>query len=148
MPPGPYSPSRMFVSTMAPPSGVNESCDELTDPVVVLVEFEPCIALAAAPKRTSLPSMLPPGFVAVAVCVAPDGGEPRVAVRLERAARRAWAASRTRASRRRSPSPGAGRRPSSRSVNVRPKPISAAKYICRKLVKPLGFSNGWPELAL
>ena len=71
MPPGAVLAEQDVREHDAPPSGVNESCDEFTDPVVVLVELEPCIALAAAPKRTSLPSMLPPGFVAVAVCVAP-----------------------------------------------------------------------------
>ena len=135
------------MSTMPPPSGVNESCDEFTDPVVVLVEFDPCIALAAAPKRTSFPSRLPPGFVAVAFCDAPAAvicGLPLVSrscVPSMGSAQNASITAKTAQPCRLSPTIFP-------NVYVSPKAMRPAKYICRKFVRPFGFSNGWPELAL
>ena len=45
-----------------PPSGVNESCIELTEPFEAAVVAVAQSAELATPKRTSLPSMLPPGW--------------------------------------------------------------------------------------
>ena len=50
-----------------PPSGVNESCIELTEPFDAAVVAVAHSAELAMPKRVSLPSMLPPGCVAVVV---------------------------------------------------------------------------------
>ncbi len=50
-----------------PPSGVNESCMPLTAPQLASVVVVAKSAVDAIPKRTSLPSMLPPGCMAL-VC--------------------------------------------------------------------------------
>ena len=50
----------MFTSTTPPPNGVIESCEAITAPVDVPVVEAAKAALAGMPKRTSLPSMLPP----------------------------------------------------------------------------------------
>ena len=50
----------MFASGTRPPSGVNESCIELTAPHDVSVVTVANSAEAPMPKRHSLPSMLPP----------------------------------------------------------------------------------------
>ena len=47
-------------SAASPPKGVSESCMLLTDPVSAAVVMAVNILLRAGPKRTSLPSMLPP----------------------------------------------------------------------------------------
>ncbi len=44
-----------------PPSGVKLSCMAFTLPVVKVVVTPANSPLSAMPKRTSLPSMLPPG---------------------------------------------------------------------------------------
>ena len=62
-PPGEISPSFICVIGAAPPSGVNESCMQLTAPVDVPVVAPANRPHAAAPNRTSLPSMLPPDCV-------------------------------------------------------------------------------------
>ena len=43
-----------------PPSGVYESCIELTEPLLAAVVALAHSAEVAIPKRTSLPSMFPP----------------------------------------------------------------------------------------
>ena len=50
----------MLTSGTAPPSGVKLSCEELTAPVEVPVVEAAKRADAAAPNRTSLPSMFAP----------------------------------------------------------------------------------------
>ena len=51
---------------------MNESCIELTEPFDAEVVATAHSAELATPKRTSLPSMLPPGFVAVATGSVPS----------------------------------------------------------------------------
>ena len=50
----------MLTSGTAPPSGVNASCTPLTEPFDASVVTVAQRAVSAMPKRTSLPSMLPP----------------------------------------------------------------------------------------
>src|SRR6202451_1447124 len=57
----------MLIIGIIPPSGVKESCMELTQPQLVSVVTVANNAELATPKRTSLPSMFPPGCVALAV---------------------------------------------------------------------------------
>ena len=57
----------MFARGTRPPSGVNESCQPLTAPQLASVVTVAKSAVLAMPNRTSFPSMLPPGEVAVAV---------------------------------------------------------------------------------
>ena len=59
-PPKTISPSCMFTSGTRPPSGMNESCIELTAPHDVSVVTVANSAEAATPKRHSFPSMFPP----------------------------------------------------------------------------------------
>ncbi len=65
-PPKMTSPSEMLTSGISPPSGVNESCMPLTAPQLVSVVMVAHNAVLAMPKRTSLPSMLPPDCIALA----------------------------------------------------------------------------------
>ncbi len=59
-PPTMISPSCMLISGIMPPSAVNESCMALTAPQEAAVVMTANSAEATMPKRTSLPSMLPP----------------------------------------------------------------------------------------
>ena len=59
-PPMTISPSWMLNSGIMPPSAVKLSCIALTAPHDAAVVTTANRALAAVPKRTSLPSMLPP----------------------------------------------------------------------------------------
>ena len=59
-PPKITSPVMMFAIGTRPPSGVNESCMELTAPQEASVVTVANRAERAMPKRISLPSMLPP----------------------------------------------------------------------------------------
>ena len=63
-PPNTTSPSWTLSSGTRPPSGVYESCIEFTDPFEAAVVADAHSAESAMPKRTSLPSMLPPACVA------------------------------------------------------------------------------------
>src|SRR5262245_7217749 len=70
----------MLASGTSPPSGVNESCHELTAPQLASVVAVAKSAELAMPKRTSFPSMLPPDEVAVTDWSAPalvSNGLPR-----------------------------------------------------------------------
>ena len=91
-------------------------------------------AEASMPKRTSLPSMLPPACVALAALVDAERGEARVALLLEDRRRdrrrRRTAASSPPAP----PSPGAGRRPCGRRRSTAPPGSAKIDSICRKLV--------------
>ena len=59
----------------SPPSGVNESCMELTDPFDAAVVAVAQSAELAMPKRVSLPSMLPPGCIAEAAWSTPSASK-------------------------------------------------------------------------
>ena len=63
--------SIICASGTSPPSGVSESCMALTEPVVAAVVVATNSAVSAMPKRSSLPSMLPPGWVALICWSAP-----------------------------------------------------------------------------
>ena len=63
-PPKITSPNCIITSSTRPPSGVYESCIELTEPLEAAVVAVAQNAELAMPKRTSLPSMLPPGWSA------------------------------------------------------------------------------------
>ena len=62
-----------------PPSGVKESCIAFTAPHEAAVVTAANSAEAAMPKRTSLPSMLPPDCSALDAWSTPSGGEQRIA---------------------------------------------------------------------
>ena len=70
-PPKTTSPRAMLSIAMPPASGVRLSCDALTAPVEVSVVMVAHSAEAPMPKRTSLPSRLPPACVDVAAWSAP-----------------------------------------------------------------------------
>src|SRR6202789_836538 len=77
-PPNTTSPSMMFTSGTMPPSGVNESCIAFTAPQLASVVTVAYNAEFVMPKRTSLPSMFPPGCCALAVWSTPSSrGSPR-----------------------------------------------------------------------
>ena len=59
-PPKMTSPSLMSHIGTSPPSGVNESCIEFTEPLEAAVVAVAQMAELTGPKRTSLPSMFPP----------------------------------------------------------------------------------------
>ena len=87
-PPNTISPSAMLSIAMPPASGVRLSWLALTAPHdAAVVEFANT-AVCAMPKRTSLPSMLPPELPAVAACDRAGLGEVGVADVLERVDRR------------------------------------------------------------
>ena len=65
-PPKITSPSCMSHIGTSPPSGVKESCIELTLPLLAAVVAAAQIADWAMPKRASFPSMLPPGCSSLA----------------------------------------------------------------------------------
>ena len=71
-PPKITSPSCISAIGTSPPNGVNESCIEFTDPFDAAVVAVAQSAEDAMPNRASLPSMLPPMFVAVATGSAPS----------------------------------------------------------------------------
>ena len=100
-----------------PPSGVKESCIELTLPLEAAVVALAQMAELAMPKRVSLPSMLPPDCRAPARRRRPS---PRTRARplAPRRLRRPPAARRSRASRPARPSPAACRRPSRRTCST------------------------------
>ena len=66
-PPNTTSPSCIRNIGTMPPSGVYESCMELTEPLDAAVVAVAHSAEFAMPKRASLPSMLPPGCMSEAV---------------------------------------------------------------------------------
>ena len=59
-PPNTTSPSCISHIGTSPPNGVNEPCIEFTEPLEAAVVAADQSAEFAMPKRTSLPSMLPP----------------------------------------------------------------------------------------
>jgi len=66
-PPNTTSPSCIIHIGTKPPSGVNESCIELTEPFDAEVVAVAHNAELAMPKRVSLPSMFAPACVALVV---------------------------------------------------------------------------------
>src|SRR5438093_9906926 len=56
----------------SPPSGVKESCIELTEPFEAAVVAVAHIAELTMPTRTSLPSIFPPGCRSLAVVSTPS----------------------------------------------------------------------------
>ncbi len=66
------SPVCMLNSGTRPPSGVKLSCMLFTAPQLASVVTVANSADCAMPKRTSLPSMLPPGCAAVAAVSTPS----------------------------------------------------------------------------
>ena len=81
-PPGVTSPSRRFVSGTSPPIGVKLSWKAFTEPFDEPVVAPAHVPEAVGPKRTSLPSMLPPGWVAVTGLGHAGAVQLHVAVRL------------------------------------------------------------------
>ena len=89
MPPGVTSPSSMLNSGTSPAMGWALSCQELIAPVLVPVVAAMNRPPTAAPKRTSLPSMLPmfawstvvgnSGLPAYSTCIAPTAPTSRMA---------------------------------------------------------------------
>ncbi len=65
VPPGLTSPNIMLTSGTAPPSGSRLSWEQSTAPVEVPVVAEAKSPHSTGPKRVSLPSMLPPAWLAV-----------------------------------------------------------------------------------
>src|SRR5450759_2572429 len=127
-PPGDTSPSIMLSIAMPPDSGCSDSCMEFTAPVDVPVVAEAKIADHAGPKRCSLPSMLPPAASSQTISdMAPKARKPIA------------------------PAIAA---PCRRSLTISPyvygseKGMASSRTIWKRLVSPLGFSNGWEELAL
>src|SRR3982074_3968991 len=70
-PPGLTSPSFMCTSGTMPPAGVKLSCMQLTEPLDVPVVDAAHRPHALGPVRTSFPSALPPGELAVTDCLTP-----------------------------------------------------------------------------
>src|ERR1700704_1092522 len=70
-PPTITSPSWMLISGIMPPSAVNESCMALTAPQEAAVVITANRAEATMPKRTSLPSMLPPESPSACIALVP-----------------------------------------------------------------------------
>ena len=70
-PPGTTSPSIMLNKMTPPPNAVNESWKLLTAPHEVMVVVTAKIDESVMPKRTSLPSMLPPAWVVLTTWFAP-----------------------------------------------------------------------------
>ena len=78
-PPKMTSPSCMSHIGINPPSGVKESCMELTLPLVAAVVAVAQIADWAMPKRSSLPSMFPPGCESQACLIDAQCGQCGIA---------------------------------------------------------------------
>ena len=78
-PPNTTSPSCISTIGTMPPSGVKESCIALTAPHEAAVVMAANRPEASMPKRTSLPSMLPPACIALAAWSTPSGAEQRIA---------------------------------------------------------------------
>ena len=139
-PPGTISPSWISNSGIRPPIGRKLSCHALIAPVLVPVVTAENRPPAAEPKRMSLPSMLPraesmpagrSGLARTSLSIAIAAAPPTtMSITAKRA--QPW---------RRSPAI----RP---KVNVRPNGMMRMRNISNQLVKPLGLSKGWAELAL
>ena len=120
---------------------------ELTEPLEAAVVAVAHRAELAMPKRTSLPSMLPPDCSALAVWSTPCLARA-CAVLLGHARRPPAAARRSPSSPPAAPSPGACRRPSRRRCSTARPEISRIDSSSRKFESGVGFSKGWAELTL
>ena len=146
-PPKTTSPSCISTRGTAPPSGVNESCMPMTAPQDAAVVMAANKAVAAMPKRASLPSMLPPGCVALALWSAPSAassGLPCCSCEMTTTTattKMAVIAASTAQPWRGSPT----MRP---NMNTSAAGIRKIDSIWKKLVSADGFSYGWAELAL
>ena len=141
MPPGVISPSCMLNSGTSPLSGWAESWKELTAPVLVAVVMAMNRPPTAAPKRCSLPSMLPtpawatvsgnsglPANSRVIANTAPTRKMAAIAAKMVQPWR--WLLA---------------YRP---NVNVRANGTRRIANISSQFVSGVGLSNGWAELAL
>src|SRR5262245_11785517 len=131
----------MFASGTRPPSGVNESCQPLIAPQLASVVAVAKRAVLAMPKRTSLPSMLPPGDVSDAAMLAPADascGFPRASAQYATVTparnRNAMAAQ--------TAQPCFGEPVIRPSVYVRAEEIAKIPKMARKFVSGVGFSKG------
>ena len=119
-PPKITSPSCISHIGTRPPSGVNESCIALTEPLEAAVVAVAHSAELAMPKRVSLPSMLAPACSALGVSgrrrAACSAGLPACSAPTHSAS----STTNTASSRREWPSPGACRRPSCRTCSTAP----------------------------
>ena len=140
MPPGVISPSWMLNSGTRPAIGWRLSCIEMTAPVDVPVVMEANSADTPAPKRTSLPSRLPSAWStpagnsplpAASRCIAKTA-PPTSTIAMAAKIAQPW---------RRSPA----YRP---KVNVSANGTASIRIISTRLVRGVGFSNGWAEFAL
>ena len=147
-PPGLTSPSFMWSIGSIPPSGVKLSCMQLTEPLDVPVVEPAHIPHVAGPKRISLPSRLPPDELAGGALVDADGGEVRVAGALGDHREHRHGQPDRRPSRRAAPGPASWSRSCTPNVTTRANGMSRIDQFSMKLVMPVGFSNGWAELAL
>src|SRR5579885_3439763 len=128
-----------------PPRGVNESCHPFTAPQLASVVTVAKSAEPAIPKRTSLPSMFPPGCVALALWFTPcRSGFPRdsaqYAVTVPAVNRHNIAAQ---------TAPPCRCEPVMRpSKYVSADGIAKIRNISKEFVSGVGFSDGWALLAL
>ena len=130
-----------------PPSGVNESCIELTDPFDAAVVAVAQSAELPMPKRASLPSMFPPGWKAVAWSSAPS---PR-SLGLPACSKDTVA---SRSGTKITSIATSSVYPWRRAPTITPKVTQRAAEIRRmesastKLASGVGFSKGWAEFTL
>ena len=138
-PPGVISPRSIRNRGTRPPSGVKLSCIELTAPVLVPVVIAAHRPPADAPNRSSLPSMLPSAWSTPAG----NSGLPcdsATIAPVAATARRTPMAANTAQPWRRSPA-------STPKVAVSEKGITRMSTCSSRLVRAVGFSKGWAELA-
>ena len=127
---------------------MKESCIALTEPFEAAVVAVAQSAELAMPKRTSLPSMLPPGCSEEARLIQRESGEHRVAALLRPGADVRAGPRKRRSSRPGPPSPVACRRPCGRTCSRARRRSAGSTAVSRKLESGVGFSNGCAELTL
>ena len=125
----------MFTSGTAPPSGVKLSCEAITAPVEVPVVEAAKRPEAAAPKRTSFPSM----FGALASMRGLPSSSKPIASPAE-ASQRTNIAAKSAQPWRRSPT-------SRPNANASANGIASSAQFSSRLVNAVGFSNGCAEFA-
>ena len=146
-PPNTTSPRSISTSGTAPPSGVNESCVAFTAPQLAAVVIVAKSVDALMPKRASLPSMLPPGWVALAAWSTPSAASAGLPCCSNTVAGTAKATNS-------SVIVASTAHPWRRSPTMRPKTKHSAAGIAKmasissRSVTALGFSYGCAELAL
>ena len=146
-PPKITSPSCIRTSGTSPPSGVYESCIELTEPLEAAVVAAAQIVDEAMPKRASLPSMLPPGWSSEACWSAPAAVSAGLPPCSNAVVRRIAGTSTTSIA-------ASSAHPCRRSRTMIPKVrhsaagMSRIERVSRRLESGVGFSNGCAELTL